>query len=216
MAGLASATALQAAKVSSKLKGTFSDANTKGGDTFCGQLRSVPVSAGSLKTLWCIEDLTLKSVAVGRDGANQKRKQRYLCKAQLLQSSQPASPAQPEPTLDSSLSRLEESLQTGQSVGSGSENRKPRPLKVLIAGGGIGGLVLALAAKNKGIDVKVFERDLTSIRGEGQYRGPIQLQSNALAALEAVDQKVAEEIMANGCVTGHRINGLVDGLTGEW
>lgn len=88
--------------------------------------------------------------------------------------------------------------------------------KVLIAGGGIGGLVLALACKKKGIDVVVFERDLTAVRGEGQYRGPIQIQSNALAALEAVDQDVADEIMANGCVTGDRINGLVDGLTGEW
>eukprot|EP00245_Coleochaete_scutata_P014239 TRINITY_DN600_c0_g1_i1.p1 TRINITY_DN600_c0_g1~~TRINITY_DN600_c0_g1_i1.p1 ORF type:complete len:696 (-),score=179.34 TRINITY_DN600_c0_g1_i1:284-2371(-) len=91
-----------------------------------------------------------------------------------------------------------------------------RPLKVLVAGAGIGGLVFALAAKNKGIDVKVFERDLSAIRGEGQYRGPIQLQSNALAALEAVDPAVAEEIMANGCITGDRINGLVDGITGEW
>lgn len=101
------------------------------------------------------------------------------------------------------------------SPGEGSAGVKPGP-KVLIAGGGIGGLVLALACKKKGMDVTVFERDLTAIRGEGQYRGPIQIQSNALAALEAVDQEVAEEIMANGCVTGDRINGLVDGLTGEW
>jgi len=93
---------------------------------------------------------------------------------------------------------------------------KTRPLRVLIAGGGIGGLVLALAAKNKGLDVVVFERDLSAIRGEGQYRGPIQIQSNALAALEAVDRGAAEEILSNGCVTGDRINGLVDGISGEW
>lgn len=93
---------------------------------------------------------------------------------------------------------------------------KTRPLKVLIAGGGIGGLVLALAAKNRGLDVVVFERDLSAIRGEGQYRGPIQIQSNALAALEAVDRGAAEEILSNGCVTGDRINGLVDGISGEW
>lgn len=93
---------------------------------------------------------------------------------------------------------------------------KTRPLRILVAGGGIGGLVLALAAKNKGLDVVVFERDLSAIRGEGQYRGPIQIQSNALAALEAVDRDAAEEILANGCVTGDRINGLVDGLSGEW
>eukprot|EP00249_Psilotum_nudum_P021792 c28248_g1_i2 orf=722-1537(-) len=89
-------------------------------------------------------------------------------------------------------------------------------LRVVIAGGGIGGLVLALALKRKGVDVNVLERDMTAIRGEGQYRGPIQIQSNALAALEAIDMDVADEVMANGCITGDRINGLVDGITGSW
>ncbi|CAI9110173.1 OLC1v1010152C1 [Oldenlandia corymbosa var. corymbosa] len=91
-----------------------------------------------------------------------------------------------------------------------------KKLKLLVAGGGIGGLVFALAAKRKGFDVMVFERDLSAIRGEGQYRGPIQIQSNALAALEAIDMTVAEEIMSAGCITGDRINGLVDGISGNW
>jgi zeaxanthin epoxidase len=89
-------------------------------------------------------------------------------------------------------------------------------IKVLVAGGGIGGLVFALAAKKKGFEVMVFERDLSAIRGEGQYRGPIQIQSNALAALEAIDLDVAEEVMNAGCITGQRINGLVDGVSGTW
>ncbi|CAO2830884.1 unnamed protein product [Amaranthus hypochondriacus] len=91
-----------------------------------------------------------------------------------------------------------------------------KKLKILVAGGGIGGLVFALAAKRKGFDVVVFEKDLSAIRGEGQYRGPIQIQSNALAALEAIDMDVAEKVMAAGCVTGDRINGLVDGVSGNW
>ncbi|CAI7788969.1 unnamed protein product [Closterium sp. NIES-54] len=103
---------------------------------------------------------------------------------------------------------------------SGSSGLNPElaksPFKVIVAGAGIGGLVFALSCKNRGIDVEVYERDLTAIRGEGQYRGPIQVQSNALAALEAVDLRVAEEVMAAGCITGDRINGLCDGLTGEW
>ena len=91
-----------------------------------------------------------------------------------------------------------------------------KKLRVLVAGGGIGGLVFALAAKRKGFDVVVFEKDISAIRGEGQYRGPIQIQSNALAALEAVDMEVAEEVMKTGCITGDRINGLVDGVSGDW
>lgn len=94
-----------------------------------------------------------------------------------------------------------------------TEKKKSR---VLVAGGGIGGLVFALAAKKKGFDVLVFEKDLSAIRGEGQYRGPIQIQSNALAALEAIDTDVAEQVMEAGCITGDRINGLVDGVSGTW
>lgn len=92
----------------------------------------------------------------------------------------------------------------------------PRKLRILVAGGGIGGLVFALAAKRKGFDVLVFEKDMSAIRGEGQYRGPIQIQSNALAALEAIDMDVAEEVLKAGCITGDRINGLVDGISGNW
>ncbi|KAL1540905.1 Zeaxanthin epoxidase, chloroplastic [Salvia divinorum] len=88
--------------------------------------------------------------------------------------------------------------------------------RILVAGGGIGGLVFALAAKRKGFEVVVFERDLSAVRGEGQYRGPIQLQSNALAALEAIDVDVADQVFAAGCITGDRINGLVDGISGDW
>lgn len=101
-------------------------------------------------------------------------------------------------------------------VSSDSANLARPKLRVLVAGGGIGGLVFALAAKRKGFDVMVFEKDLSAIRGEGQYRGPIQIQSNALAALEAIDLEVAEEVMAAGCITGDRINGLVDGISGTW
>ncbi len=110
------------------------------------------------------------------------------------------------------------SRRTNGSAGSSSSSPAPvrRPLKVLIAGAGIGGLVLAVALLKKGFEVQVFERDLTAIRGEGKYRGPIQVQSNALGALEAIDEDVAEEVMRQGCITGDRINGLCDGVSGDW
>jgi zeaxanthin epoxidase len=88
--------------------------------------------------------------------------------------------------------------------------------RVLVAGGGIGGLVFALAARRKGFEVLVLERDMSAIRGEGRYRGPIQLQSNALAVLEVVDAAAADEVMDAGCITGDRINGIVDGVSGSW
>lgn len=93
---------------------------------------------------------------------------------------------------------------------------KQAPLKVVIAGAGIGGLVLAVGLLKRGFDVTVLERDMTAIRGEGKYRGPIQIQSNALGALEALDERVAERVYQEGCITGDRINGLCDGVTGDW
>lgn len=68
-------------------------------------------------------------------------------------------------------------LDRPSSAASGS-GQKPvkQPLKVLIAGAGISGLALALALIKKGVEVTVFERDLTAIRGEGKYRGPIQVR----------------------------------------
>ncbi|GFR49452.1 hypothetical protein Agub_g11512 [Astrephomene gubernaculifera] len=95
-------------------------------------------------------------------------------------------------------------------------HQNSKPMKVIIAGAGIGGLLLAVALLKQGFEVQVYERDLTAIRGEGKYRGPIQIQSNALAAMEAIDQEVADEVMREGCITGDRVNGLCDGLTGEW
>ena len=49
-------------------------------------------------------------------------------------------------------------------------------LHVVIAGAGIGGLLLAVGLQKKGFKVTVLERDLTAIRGEGKYRGPIQVR----------------------------------------
>uniref|UniRef100_A0A2P2MN04 Zeaxanthin epoxidase, chloroplastic n=1 Tax=Rhizophora mucronata TaxID=61149 RepID=A0A2P2MN04_RHIMU len=115
------------------------------------------------------------------------------------------------------LTKVKAGVTEGHAVTEPREKHsEQRNIRILVAGGGIGGLVFALAAKRKGFDVVVFEKDTSAIRGEGQYRGPIQIQSNALAALEAIDLEVAEEVMRAGCITGDRINGLVDGISGKW
>ncbi|KAK7368106.1 hypothetical protein VNO80_10128 [Phaseolus coccineus] len=71
-------------------------------------------------------------------------------------------------------------------------------------------------SRDQSLAVVVFKKDLSAITREGQYRGPFQIQSNALAALEAIDSEVAEEVIRAGCITGNRINGLVDGVSGSW
>jgi pyruvate/2-oxoglutarate dehydrogenase complex dihydrolipoamide dehydrogenase (E3) component len=69
-----------------------------------------------------------------------------------------------------------EIVATGKELGIDAEFLDPvRPVRVLIAGAGIAGLVLAVALLKKGIEVTLFEQDMTAIRGEGKYRGPIQV-----------------------------------------
>ncbi|PWA41805.1 zeaxanthin epoxidase [Artemisia annua] len=108
------------------------------------------------------------------------------------------------------------SIQAKRSSNIEGDEKKERRVRILIAGGGVGGLVLALAAQRRGFEVMVFEKDLSAVRGEGRHRGPIQLLSSALGVLVDIDESVAKQVMDAGCVTGNRINGLVDGLSGKW
>jgi len=89
---------------------------------------------------------------------------------------------------------------------------KENPLKVIIAGGGIGGLTLANALKSKGVEYTLYERT----KEYREFGGPIQIQSNALAALEAINSDLATEVMNDGTKTGNRINGLKNPFTNKW
>jgi hypothetical protein len=60
--------------------------------------------------------------------------------------------------------------------------------QVLIAGGGIGGLILGKALESKGIDYLVFEK----AKEYKPFGGPIQVQSNALSCLEAINKEMCE------------------------
>jgi len=48
------------------------------------------------------------------------------------------------------------------------------------------------------------------------FGGPIQLQCNAIGTIEAMDMDLANRIYDNCTITGDRINGLMDGLNGDW
>lgn len=78
------------------------------------------------------------------------------------------------------------------------------PLRVLIAGGGLAGLVTAAACHAKGMKVAIFEQATTY----APYGGPIQIQSNALRAIQRINSKVFEELVAAGTVTADRVSGL--------
>ncbi len=84
------------------------------------------------------------------------------------------------------------------------EITEDRPLRVIIAGGGVAGLVAAAAAHSKGMKVAIFEQ----ASQYAPYGGPIQIQSNALRALERINKNVYDEIRAAGTVTADRVSGL--------
>jgi len=82
----------------------------------------------------------------------------------------------------------------------------------MVAGGGIGGLCAALVLKNRGFDVRVYEK----ARSYKPFGGPIQIASNALESLLRIDQGVYAKIMNEATMIGDRKNGLKDGLSNEW
>eukprot|EP00957_Ditylum_brightwellii_P088904 6769723-Ditylum_brightwellii.AAC.1 len=57
------------------------------------------------------------------------------------------------------------------------------PLRVMIVGGGLGGLALASTFVRQGFDVRVF----VQARKYKPFGGPIQIQSNAFWALEKIN-----------------------------
>lgn len=87
------------------------------------------------------------------------------------------------------------------------------PLRVIIAGAGVGGLALANSlAKIEHIDVSVVERTSAFKR----FGGPIQLASNALEIIKTMDKNVYDEVMGKFTFTGDKKNGIKDGIRDEW
>mmetsp|Transcript_2838 Transcript_2838/g.3951 ORF Transcript_2838/g.3951 Transcript_2838/m.3951 type:complete len:563 (+) Transcript_2838:77-1765(+) len=93
-----------------------------------------------------------------------------------------------------------------------SEKNAQIPLKVAIAGGGVGGVMLAYALQKKGFDVTVFEKASKFSR----FGGPIQLASNALSCVNALSPDLFEQIMARFTFTGTRKCGIKDGIRNKW
>jgi zeaxanthin epoxidase len=87
------------------------------------------------------------------------------------------------------------------------------PLKILIAGAGVGGLALAsLLRDNPNVTCIILEKTEKFKR----FGGPIQLASNALQILKESDSDVFTEIMEKFTFTGDKENGIKDGIRNEW
>lgn len=86
------------------------------------------------------------------------------------------------------------------------------PLKIAVAGAGVGGVFLGYALELRGFDVTVFEKTAKFSR----FGGPIQLASNALSCINALSPKLMEEIMGRFTFTGTRKCGIKDGIRNSW
>lgn len=86
-----------------------------------------------------------------------------------------------------------------------------RPLKVAIAGGGVGGLTTALAMLKAGYDVTLYEKTGQFAR----FGGPIQFASNALSTLKAIDERLFDRVLDKFTFTGTRRCGIKDGLRAD-
>ena len=89
--------------------------------------------------------------------------------------------------------------------------RPGRPLKIAIAGGGVGGLTAALCMLKKGFDVTVYEKTAAFAR----FGGPIQFASNALSVLKEIDDDLFNRVMEKFTYTGTRTCGIKDGLRAD-
>lgn len=86
------------------------------------------------------------------------------------------------------------------------------PLRVLIAGGGLGGLFAAISLRNAGADVAVIERT-------GEYRpfgGPIQLASNGVSTIKATSESLFRRVHDVSRPFWRTTSGIRDGLNGKW
>jgi hypothetical protein len=115
------------------------------------------------------------------------------------------------PLLLMATSTGEDSLNTVEYDLLGLPARPGRPLKVIIAGGGVGGLTAALYMLKKGFDVTVYEKTSAFAR----FGGPIQFASNALSVLKEIDDRLFDRVMEKFTFTGIRTCGIKDGLRAD-
>jgi len=113
--------------------------------------------------------------------------------------------------VSTTLRMSSEALETPSFEELGLPARPGRSLKVVIAGGGVGGLTTALCMLKKGFDVTVYEKTAAFAR----FGGPIQFASNALSVLKEIDDTLFDRVMEKFTFTGTRACGIKDGLRAD-
>lgn len=93
-----------------------------------------------------------------------------------------------------------------------SEKTAQVPLKIAVAGAGIGGAILGYALQTKGFDVTIYEKTGQFLR----FGGPIQLASNALSCINAISPSLFDQVMERFTFTGTRKCGIKDGIRNQW
>ena len=86
------------------------------------------------------------------------------------------------------------------------------PLRVLVAGGGLGGLFAAICLRNAGADVAVIERTATY----RPFGGPIQLASNGVSTIKATSESLFRRVHEVARPFWRTTSGIRDGLKGNW
>merc|ERR1719353_254596 len=126
-----------------------------------------------------------------------------LTAAQALQ----APHARPTPTRQNAAAVAEPSTTLPDAISA------EHPLRVVIAGAGVGGLTLANALKGCAhVDVQLIEKTSAFKR----FGGPIQLASNAMQLYKELDSSLYDQIESKFTWTGNLTNGIKDGIRDEW
>ena len=125
--------------------------------------------------------------------------QANLSQRQMSPSSNPSK--RPSTILPSTVAPIESKVSSSQ------------PLRVTIAGAGVGGLALANCLKDHAhVSCRVVEKTSAFRR----FGGPIQLASNALQVLKEMDSSVYGQVQEKFTNTGDKENGIKDGIRDEW
>jgi len=107
------------------------------------------------------------------------------------------------------LKKIVKSRSTKSSVG--DIITPDNPLNVVVAGGGLAGLLTAISLRNAGMKVTVVEK----ARSYLPLGGPIQLAPNGLGTLKAIDEKLYDEVHKVSRPFWGTESGLNDGISGE-